>query len=174
MRFPYDDYIDLISIKNNQAFETVYFETYKGVFSMIFSIVQDRNASEDLMQDTYIKMVEKIHSYEKGRNFPAWLLQIAKNTAYDYLRKKNTENETNSLLAVHHPTTTLPQSEVEQVEEYLSMLSLKEREVMVLRIVNQCSFSEMAFILQKPLGTIYSDYRAATKKMKDILRKEQL
>jgi len=174
LKFPYDDYVDLIAAKNNEAFESVYFETYHGVFSMIFSIVQNRSISEDLMQDTYIKMVEKIASYEKGRNFPAWLLQIAKNNAYDHLRIKRKETETSESIALHQPLHTLHQGELNQIEDYLVTLTNLEREIVVLKVVNEMTFNEIAKILELPLGTIYSDYRQAMKKMKKTLRKEQL
>ena len=84
----FDKYIDSLIKKDDKAFEVVYENTKKGVFSMIISIVNNKAVTEDLMQD---KMIEKIRSYKKGRNFNAWLLQIAKNTAIDYYRKYNRE-----------------------------------------------------------------------------------
>jgi len=84
----YNDYIDALIEKDDEAFRIVYENTKKGVFSMIISIVNNRAATEDLIQDTYMKMIQKIKQYKKGRNFYAWLLQIAKNTALDYYRKE--------------------------------------------------------------------------------------
>jgi RNA polymerase sigma-70 factor (ECF subfamily) len=84
----YDQYIDALIEKDNEAFRIVYENTKKGVFSMIISIVNNKAATEDLMQDAYMKMIKNIKQYKKGRNFIAWLLQIAKNTALDHYRKE--------------------------------------------------------------------------------------
>jgi len=170
-QFLFEEYLDAIQSKDNQAFEVVYYETYKGVFAMIYSIVSDRHLAEDVMQETYIKMVEKLHTYERGRNFRAWLLQIAKNSAYDALRKKKRASESlddgSVLEKVPHPTKS-----DSAITDYLSTLSEDERAIVTLRFVHQLSFKDIASVMSQPLPTIYSKYKVAMSKMKETLGKE--
>jgi len=168
----FDDFIELLKQKDNQAFETVYEHTKRGVFSIIISIVQDKYQTEDLMQDTYIKMLRNINSYETGRNFNAWLLQIAKNIAIDYYRK-------NHLVSVHdpieedylfdHAQPMVEKKNSYQVEELIKPLDPLEKQIVLLRTVSDLKFKDIAETLQKPLGTILWIYNKALKKMKNNL-----
>ena len=57
------------------------------VFFVIFKIVKDREASNDLVQETFFTMHNKIDQYSGVGNFKYWLLQIAKNKAKNYVKK---------------------------------------------------------------------------------------
>lgn len=166
----FDDYIDLLKEKDNQAFEIIYEATKRGVFSMIISIVKDKSETEDLMQDTYIKMLKNIHTYKKGRNFVAWLLQIAKYTAIDHYRKTH-------MVSVYDPIeqSYVFDASVEEkiepsidydIEKYVRVLDETEREVFLLRIVSDVKFKDIAESLNKPLGTVLWIYNKALKKVK--------
>lgn len=137
---------------------------------MIISIVKDKSETEDLMQDTYIKMLKNIHTYKKGRNFVAWLLQIAKYTAIDYYRKTH-------MVSVYDPIeqSYVFDASVEEkiepsvdydIEKYVRVLDSTEREVFLLRIVSDVKFKDIAESLNKPLGTVLWIYNKALKKVK--------
>jgi len=171
----FDDYIDLLKEKDNQAFELVYEHTKRGVFSIIIAIVKDKSMTEDLMQDTYIKMLKNIHSYQKGRNFPAWLLQIAKNIAIDYYRKNHSvsvydpieESYVFDELAQEPETPNKPSYEV---EEMIRPLDATEREIVLLHVVSDLKFKDISETTGKPLGTVLWIYNKAIKKMKNALK----
>lgn len=161
----YDKYIDGLIKKDNKAFEVIYENTKKGVFSMIISIVKNRAVTEDLMQDTYMKMIQKIHQYKKGKNFYAWLLQIAKNTALDYYRKEKRitvvdpqENEYMFNKAMNNPENYM-------VLDMVKPLNVEEKQVVLLRIVSDLKFKDIATTLNKPIGTILWIYNKAIKKL---------
>lgn len=167
--------LELLKDKNDEAFERVYHETKNGVFAIINSLIRDLSTSEDLMQDTYIKMIKHINSYQPGRNFNAWLQQIAKNTAYDYLRKNKHEvrsdvqSDHDSILAAHEPN----QGSDVDVEKLMNLLSDTERQIVEMKIVGAMTFQEIATLIKKPLGTIFSVYRKAIKKMKKSYERSQ-
>lgn len=161
----YDLYIDDLIAKDEKAFEVIYENTKKGVFSMIISIVNNRAATEDLMQDTYMKMVEKIRQYKRGRNFYAWLLQIAKNTALDYYRKEKNVN-------VYDPQENEYLFDKEYndknnyaVHDMIKDLEDEEKQVILLRVVSDMKFKDIAKTLKKPLGTVLWLYNKAIKKL---------
>jgi len=165
----FDDYIDLLIEKNNQAFETVYEHTKRGVFSIIVAIVKDKSQTEDLMQDTYIKMLSKIHTYERGRNFNAWLLQIAKNIAIDHTRKfkrVSVYDPIESSYVFDNTVDEAPKEQSYEMEEMLKPLDDLEREVVLLRIVSDTKFKDIATLTKKPIGTVLWIYNKAIKKMK--------
>ncbi|MGD9908978.1 MAG: RNA polymerase sigma factor [Candidatus Izemoplasmatales bacterium] len=165
----FDDYIDLLKVKDNEAFSLIYEQTRRGVFSIIVAIVHDKSQTEDLMQDTYIKMLKNINSYQKGRNFNAWLLQIAKNIAIDFYRK-------NHQVSIYDPIEQSyvfdetqdeePKQVSYEMEEMIAPLDQSEREIVLLHIVSDLKFKEIAESVNKPLGTVLWIYNKAIKKMK--------
>ncbi|MCK7486352.1 MAG: hypothetical protein MZU97_12955 [Bacillus subtilis] len=78
--FDFDGRLDALRRKDEAAFKEIYEQTKHGVYA---GDRRDRprppRITEDLVQDTYMKMLSHLDGYEPGRNFNAWLVQIAKN-----------------------------------------------------------------------------------------------
>jgi RNA polymerase sigma-70 factor (ECF subfamily) len=167
MPFNFDDYIDKLIQKDNQAFKTVYEQTKKGVFSIIISLVQNKTVTEDLMQDTYIKMIKYIRQYQRGRNFNAWLMQIAKNTALDYLRKNKKEYlyDPQEQSYIHQSLKTDPVTY--GVSDLVESLDEDEKQIVLLRAVAEYKFKDIAKMVDKPLGTVLWIYNKAIKTLKN-------
>ena len=172
MKINYDDYIDLLIKKDNEAFKIVYENTKKGVFSMIISIVRNKAVTEDLMQDTYIKMIEKIRQYKKGRNFYAWLLQIAKNTALDHYRKFNKETVYDPQEQAYYHENLKTEAKTYSVLDLVKPLDETEKQIVLYRAVNERKFKDIAKAVDKPLGTVLWIYNKAIKSLKDYLEVE--
>jgi len=163
----YDLYIDALIEKDNEAFEVVYENTKRGVFSMILSIVNNKAVTEDLMQDTYMKMIEKIHQYKKGRNFYAWLLQIAKNTALDHYRKENKVNVYDPQEHEYLFDSEYNDQDNFAVYDMIKPLDDEEKQIVLLRIVSDLKFKDIANVIDKPIGTVLWIYNKAIKKLQD-------
>jgi RNA polymerase sigma-70 factor (ECF subfamily) len=169
----FDDYIEGLKGKSEEAFEYIYHETKHSVYAMILSIVRDRSLTEDVMQDTYIKMLSSINSYQKGKSFRNWLLTIARNQAIDYYRKHKKE----VLMDTSEDEYLLPQQNSDTMnkmrsEELLGILTEEEREIVLLRIVDNIKHRDIARIVDKPLGTVLWLYQKAIRKMQKYERGE--
>ncbi|MDY0209828.1 MAG: RNA polymerase sigma factor [Acholeplasma sp.] len=159
-----DDYIDLIKQKDEQGFNAVYELTSRSVYAIIKSIVKNESITQDLMQDTYVRAIEKINSYKKNGKFKQWINSIAHNLAMDYFRKHKTsisfeEVEYQYKVETNHENKLL-------VEALLKTVSPLEKEIVLLRVIDELSFKEIALITQKPLGTVLWLYNKAIKKMR--------
>ncbi len=172
MEINYDDYIDKLIEKDDEAFRLIYESTKRGVFSMIISIVKNKAATEDLMQDTYIKMIEKIHQYKRGRNFNAWLIQIAKNTALDYYRKYSKETVYNPIEQSYIHDSLKTDEKTYDVLDLVKPLNQIEKQIVLLRSVEDMKFKDIAKIVKKPLGTVLWIYNKAMNQLKEYLTVE--
>lgn len=163
----YDSYVDDLILKDEEAFRIIYDDTKNAVFGIIISVVKDRNLAEDVMQDTYIKMIKSIRIYKRNGKFINWLLTIAKNQAIDYYRKRNKEvlldynDETNEPLLKDDNNFTFSL----ETNRLLDLLNDIEREIVILKIVNDFKFREIADFVNKPLGTVLWIYNKSIKKM---------
>ena len=68
-------------------FDIIYEETKKFVYLSIYTYVKNQMTIDDLMQDTYLKVIENIDKYRIGTNFNSWICTIARNIAINYYHK---------------------------------------------------------------------------------------
>ena len=75
---------------DHEAFSQLYYQTYDRNYYLVLKLVKSKQDTEDILQDTYIKILAKLHQYQyKGESsFASWTSAIASNTALDFLRKK--------------------------------------------------------------------------------------
>lgn len=70
------------------AFSEIVKRHLKPVYNFIFRMVNDRDVTEDLTQITFVKAWKHLRRYDVRRNFRTWLFTIAKNTTFDYFKRK--------------------------------------------------------------------------------------
>jgi RNA polymerase sigma-70 factor (ECF subfamily) len=162
-----DALIRRIAAKDEAAFEELYDLTKLPVFSILLAIVKDKAVAEDLMQDTYMKMIDALPSFEGKSAFKTWLVSIARNKAFDYLRQqhKNPIIKEEVLAAIPDRATVSPLKTME-CEWLLSTLTEEERQIVFLKAVDGLKHREIAKLLNRPLGTILWMYQTAIAKMK--------
>jgi RNA polymerase sigma factor (sigma-70 family) len=124
--------------------------------------------AEDLMQETFLRMVRKIGEYEHRGKFEAWIFRIAANLARDHARRARRRGQLATLDAdgddvraaepadrqQQEPGRRLMQQEAsERLDACLQRLTDAEREIILLRHFSGLSFREIADLLGVPLGT---------------------
>ncbi|MBU3130759.1 sigma-70 family RNA polymerase sigma factor [Clostridium tagluense] len=75
--------------KVKNGFKSDELENDKKIYSFVYNIVRNREEAMDITQDSFVKAIKYIHSYNSGKNFATWICTIEKNTNYDYLKKKS-------------------------------------------------------------------------------------
>ncbi len=172
--FDFDGRLDALRRKDEAVFREIYDQTKHGVYAVIVAIVRDRGITEDLMQETYMKMLSHLDAYEPGRNFNAWLVQIAKNLALDHYRKerKTVPLDPQEDAYVFDRVEPAERSDYD-LETLIAPLDTEEREIVLLHVVSDTKFKDIAQILGKPLGTVLWLYNRAIRKMRQDVGKER-
>lgn len=157
--------IEQLREKDYRSFDTFYNLTKNQVFYAIINIVKDKDLAHDIMQDTYIKFLEKIDQYKSGSNPYAYISMIGRNLAI------NTYNKQKRIIRSDELLESIPaEKDVEPNEDIfkiLDLLSEDEKEVVTLHVINDLKFKEIAKIMKKPLGTVLWIYNKAIKKLRD-------
>jgi RNA polymerase sigma-70 factor (ECF subfamily) len=161
--------IEQLKKRDEQAFEYVYNLTKKGVYIVIYNILKDHSMTQDIMQDAYLKMLDKIDQYQVKTNFYNWLLMISKNLALDTYRREQKlvhydEVDYDEVLTSHEETP----DQKDQFNRLLSVLTDEEKEIVLLRIVEDMKHKDIAKIVDKPTGTVTWLYQQALDKMKKV------
>ncbi|MBZ9633354.1 sigma-70 family RNA polymerase sigma factor [Clostridium sp. FP1] len=83
--------------KVKNGFKADELENDKKIYSFVYNIVRNREEAMDITQDSFVKAIKYIHSYDSGKNFATWMFTIEKSTTYDYLKKKSHNNTASSI-----------------------------------------------------------------------------
>lgn len=172
MAFNYDDYIDLLIQKDEHAFNLVYDASHKTIFAVIKSIVKSQTVTEDLMQDTYMKAIAKIHTYKRNKKFLSWLSSIAHNLAIDYYRVNNRVSHIDIMDNENLFPADAPRSDQDHfIFDIMSTLTDEVRQIVLLHIVGEETFINISKTLNKPLGTVLWLYNKGLKQLKKEAKK---
>lgn len=153
------------------VFDSIYHETKSVVYYTILSILKDKSRSEDIMQDTYLKALNKIHSFKPRYGFKSWIVTIARNLAINEYNKRKRELSYDPSVDEYIFGQEESTSEKELiVKEILDYLDETEREVVVMHVLGDMKHREISDILKKPIGTITWIYNKAIKKAQEKFR----
>jgi len=161
-----NDIIKEFLVKDYTHFDDFYHLTKKQVFFAIVSIVKNQDQAEDLMQDTYVKFIEKIDQYHIGKNPYVYLSTIARNLAINYYNKEKRVIKNDEVIDLIPSEHEVEENEID-IEWILGHLDDQEREVVTLHVINDLKFREIADMLDKPIGTVLWIYNKAIKKLKE-------
>ncbi len=155
---------------DEDAFEMVYKECRKGVFSFIYSYVKNYHDAEDIMQQTFINVRFKVDNYVVGTNAISWILEIAKNLCLNEIKKKkrevvfsDAENEVSKLEATFKESGWFV---LDAIDKYLDD---DEKKIIMLHLVSELKHREIADLIKMPLGTVLWKYNKAINTLKSKL-----
>jgi len=150
------------------------------LYRYLLRLVRETSTAEDLFQQTWLRVAQKIRSYDSRRNFDAWLFSVARNLAIDHLRRHRPESLDEPLAfgetrAERTPAAGPDAFELLLARERTSLLmsALEKlpaiyREVLTLRFEEEMKIEEVAAVLDAPLSTVKTRLRRAL----EALRRE--
>jgi len=168
------------------ALATLYNRSSPQVYGLIFKILGNREAAEEVTLDVYTQVWRQAHTFDETRGTPGgWLMMLARTRAIDRFRTGLAERgkledlDVASFFSSDGPT---PDQEIEvqqrqqSVRQALAVLSSEQREAIALGYFYGLSQSEIADKLKLPLGTVKTRMRLGMIKLREILapQKEEL
>lgn len=169
-------------IQGRDSFNILVKRHVNSVYLFIFKLIGNKEDVEDITQETFIKVWQKLSKFDTDKNFKTWLFSIAKNTAIDKLRKKKTINfssldtEESSDFESNLIDTLPLQDEVfikketeETLLKALSQLSENHRLIIHLHISEELTFEEISEVIGRPMNTVKGQFRRAILKLRNLL-----
>ena len=166
-----DRLLKKVASGDREAFTELYESTRSMVFLTVLSVVKDRHAAEDLMQETFLTVYRTAGNLS-GRGGKTWIAAIARNKAVDYLRRKKFEFSVDEKLS--EPLFGAASFE-EQFHDQLVLrtaleqLEAADREVLLLSH-SGLKQREIAKLTGQPAGTVAWRCRRALKKLSALLK----
>lgn len=177
-----------------EAFGLLVQQHGKAILNLIDKMIRDKNIVEDLWQETFVRALENLHTYEPrtptgsetGPSFVSWLYRIASNLTLDELRRRGRwrmfswstlkprrANEPDTDEDYDPPadqpdTVTMLETreDIQRVRRALDTLSPEWRMMLVMREYQDLPYEEIAEILNVPIGTVRSRLARAREQLR--------
>jgi RNA polymerase sigma-70 factor (ECF subfamily) len=157
------------------------------IYGFIYSKVSDREVSNDIFQDTFIKVIKtlKTNSYNEEGKFLPWIMRIAHNLIIDFFRKSKKmplfrETEEFSIFSIMSDDSLTVENRIiaDQVEvdirRLVEELPLDQKEVLVMRMYQDMSFKEISETTGVSINTALGRMRYAIMNLRKIIDKHQI
>jgi RNA polymerase sigma-70 factor (ECF subfamily) len=157
------------------------------IYGYIYSKISDRDLSDDIFQDTFIKVIKtlKSNSYNEEGKFLPWVMRIAHNLVIDHFRKSRKmpmlrETEEFSIFSVLPDNSETIENEIislqieNDIKKIIKELPEDQKEVLMMRIYQDLSFKEISELTGVSINTALGRMRYAVINLRKIINKHQI
>ena len=167
------------------AYNEIVYRYKDRLLNFIYRFLNDIDRSEDLVQDTLLKLYTHKDSYQEIAKFSTWLYTIAANLAKTELRKLKRRRtfsvtelsyEDKEFIITSSDTTPIDDQLSQEIEknihQALSLLPDDFKTIIILRDIQELSYDEISKIVKLPLGTVKSRINRGRVKLQQLLKKK--
>jgi RNA polymerase sigma-70 factor (ECF subfamily) len=171
-----EDLISLTASGDTQALAALYDRHGRVAYSLAYRMMGERQGAEDLVQEAFLKVWRAAGSYRVERaSVRTWILSILNNRGIDMLRssasRRRTQERVEAQALTSQPNEAFAQtwrnSQRQQVREALQGLPPEQLKVLELAYFSGYTHTEIAELLDLPLGTVKGRMRLGLKKMRE-------
>jgi RNA polymerase sigma-70 factor, ECF subfamily len=162
-----------------EAMTDLYDRFGRLAYSVILAIVRDTAVAEDLVQETFLRVWNRVHAFDAGKGaLGPWLLTVARNRAIDHLRSVSARMDRNAFeldvrehpsLFVNMEREVLNTDHARVIRKAIAKLNSQQQKVIELAYYEGLSQTEMAERMGEPLGTVKTWVRTALKLLREEL-----
>jgi RNA polymerase sigma-70 factor, ECF subfamily len=167
-------YIDEAKTGQIAAFQRIYDLFARKVLNFVYRMVASKEEAEDLTQETFVTVYQKLASLKDNEKFEPWLFRIARNNVYQKYRRHapatvsvDEQDEDGRIVSElvdgrKDPQESYEAGELEQVvRKVITELPDKYREVFILSALHNLSYQEIAAIVDRSLPSVKTDIHRA-------------
>ena len=183
---------DALLVKNyvagdEKSLSTLINRHQSKIYGFIYSKISDRDITDDIFQDTFIKVIKtlKSNSYNEEGKFLPWVMRIAHNLVIDHFRRNKKmpmyrETEEFSIFSIMSDNSMTIENQMisDQVEADLKRiieeLPEDQKEVLVMRMYQDLSFKEISELTGVSINTALGRMRYALMNLRKVIDKHQI
>ena len=159
-----------IKAGNKHVIEEMYKKYYKIVYGIAFSILKNKEDSEDIVQIFFSKLYSLEENKLPSNNESSWLYTTTKNEVLNFLKKKTNDIDYDSMHEIEDNNNYLNKIiDRDSYNRLISKLKETEKEIVSLKILSNLSFEEISRLLNMPTGTVKWKYYKSINTLKLLL-----
>lgn len=149
------------------SYDFFYKEYYSLIYGIVFSILKNKENSEDVVQNVLIKIFSLDKSKFPDRGSLSWLYTVSKNEALNYLRKNKQFINIEEIYEIKEETDEIEKIiDVHTYNKIINGLNEKEKEIVSLKILSNFTFKKIGQLLKMPTATVQWKYYKAVDSLK--------
>lgn len=149
------------------SYDFFYKEYYSLIYGIVFSILKNKENSEDVVQNVLIKIFSLDKSKFPDRGSLSWLYTVSKNEALNYLRKNKQFVNIEEIYEIKEETDEIEKIiDVHTYNKIINGLNEKEKELVSLKILSNFTFKKIGQLLKMPTATVQWKYYKAVDSLK--------
>lgn len=183
-QLPDEDLMELFQGGYDEAYSVIVTRYRERIHQFIFRYTKNHLDSEDLVQETFLRVFRSRNSYERIARFSTWLYTIAQNLIRNqYKRSQRMQmvslsqtDDQEQEVTIDLPDNALSIDEhlhlsmtVSQLQKSLESIPSEFRDVLVMRDVQQLSYEEIMEITHLPMGTVKSRINRGRARLHDLM-----
>lgn len=144
------------------------------IIKFVYNMIRDKEASEDITQEVFITVYNKLFMYNPNYKFSNWVLQIARNKCIDYIRKykrvyeSNLEDMREVSSSEISPEQFAEYKETKKIiNDYINGLSPLDKQLILLRYTQELTFYDIGEILNMSESAVKRRYYKIRDKFKE-------
>ena len=172
---------------NEIALEYIINKHQQKIFNFIYSKVHDRDISEDIFQETFIKVIKTLKNgvYNEEGKFLPWVMRISHNLVIDFFRKNNrikTINSKEDIDIFQFISDGSPNAEsvlindqiIKDIQKLIQELPDDQKEVLIMRLYRDMSFKEIAENTKVSINTALGRMRYAIINLRKLIKENNI
>ena len=170
------DLVKMALVGDQMAFEYLfnrYSDAIRRLFLQRYASVED---TDDLLQETFIKVYVNLHRYSADYTFGQWVYTIARNTHIDFERRRQDDISLDEKFSAPIALSPSPEDNLislqqrSQIEHYIECLPEQYRRLFKMRFLEDYSYEEIAEKLHLPMGTVKTQIHRARERMCNLIK----
>lgn len=172
---------------DDAAFEALFLKHKDKVYTGIYMLVKDHDVADDVFQDTFIKVLQKLkeEKYADEGKFVPWVMRIAHNLCMDHFRKNQKEKivandnpeydilDNISIEESYKEDQIISDESTIDISKYLELLPDEQREIIVFRHYYDMSFKDIAEMTGTNINTALGRMRYALLNLRKLIQKSK-
>ncbi len=182
-----EELVQLFRSGNEMAFSTLLYRHKNLIFSHIYSYLKDEDLSNDIFQETFIKIINciKLDTYNESGKFKYWAMRIARNLVIDYIRSSKTQNtisntdtfdvfNNQSICEDNIEDCMISIQTNKQVQLLIELLPENQKEIIYMRFYQDLSFKEISDLTGVSINTSLGRMRYALMNIRKIAQEKNI
>lgn len=176
-----NELMKLVKTGNLDKMSLLFKRNYRSLYGFLYHMTHDKEASEDMVQNSFYRMLKYRNSYTGTGSFQTWMFHIARNVLKDQFKKQKpvplsdkmevlTENLTDGKTAGDQLQSAQDQ---QQLYSAMELLKEEEREILALSKFQELKYQEIAQILKISEGNVKIKVHRALQELKNIYQKNR-
>ena len=160
---------------DREAFAELVVRYQRPIYNAAFWVLRKAEDANDVTQDVFLKVAERLDDYDPEYKFFSWIYRIAVNEALNLLRRNGREEALDDEIDIPAGESSNPERRAgeaelaKRIQGALMHMATNDRLVLTLRHFSECSYQEIAEILDVDEKTVKSRLFEARHRLRDLL-----